>query len=145
MKKIIALLPLLLLLSLTNLYAMDHWEILLNNKVIFKGKIGEENPTLKFKSRSFKTTDRFTLKYTADDPQKDWNRIFIVTDAQDKELKTVYLDKQSVQVSVKASEVKLLMNKKQPVFIYTTSLPKDPAKAATVRVRRILLCKVEWN
>jgi hypothetical protein len=33
---------------------------------------------------------------------------------------------------------------KKPIHIYTTLLPSDPQKAAVIRVRRILLCTIEW-
>ena len=145
MNKSILLIALLLMLSFVTVNAMDHWEILLNKQVIFKGTSEQENPTLQFKTRTFKKTDSFTLRYTSENAQSGWNRTFHVTDLEEKNLKTVSIDKQSGQVSVKASAVKEIMGKKQPVFIYTTSLPKDPSKAATVRIRRILLCKVEWN
>jgi hypothetical protein len=144
MKKTLLLIPLLLMLSLVKVSAMDRWEILLNKQVIFKGTSEQENPTLRFKTKTFKKTDSFTLRYTSENPQRGWNRTFYVTDSEENNLKTVTVDNQSGQVSVKASAVKELMGKKHPVFIYTTSLPKDPSKAATVRVRRILVCKVEW-
>ena len=145
MKRITVLLSLLLMLSVAQVNAMDHWEILFNKKVILKGTSDQEDQTLHFKPRAFKSTDRFTLKYTSEDSEAGWNRTFYLTDTKDENLKTVIIDKQSGELSVKASAVIELMNKKEPVFIYTMSLPKDRKKAAAVRVRRILLCKIEWN
>jgi len=145
MKRIAIVISLLLMLSLTEVNAMDHWEILFNKKVILKGTSNQEDQTLHFKPRTFKSTDRFTLKYISEGSEAGWNRTFYLIDTKDENLKTVKIDKQSGELSAKASAVAELINKKKPVFIYTTSLPKDPNKAATVRVRRILLCKIEWN
>jgi hypothetical protein len=80
-----------------------------------------------------------------DDPDKGWKRTFYISDSNDENLKTAEINTQAGSVSFNASVIKDLMNKKQPVFIYTTSLPKNKELAARIRVRRVLLCKIEWN
>ena len=65
-------------------------------------------------------------------------------DANDNTIKALKISNQSGCVSFNASVFEELKNKKHPIFIYTTSLPKDPAIAATVRVRRMMICKIEW-
>jgi hypothetical protein len=139
------LIPVFLLLTHLNANAMDRWEILFNNKVLFKGSEEQENNRIDFKRTTFKKTDCFTIKFIAENAQNSWNRTFYINGKEDNNIKTLVISKQSGKVSVSALELSEMMNKKVPVFIYTTSLPKDAAKAATVRVRRILLCKLEWN
>ena len=124
---------------------MDHWEVLFNNKVVFRGSDEQEDNTLQFKTTNFKKTDCFTIKYMAENAQNSWNRTFYINGKEDNNIKTMVVSKQSGKISVSASLLSEMMNKKAPVFIYTTSLPTNPAKAAAVRVRRILLCKLEWN
>ena len=71
--------------------------------------------------------------------------LFYINDGDDKNYRTIEVNKQSGRITVNAAVLQKLMNKRKPVLIYTTSLPKDPSKAALVRVRRILLCTIEWN
>jgi hypothetical protein len=145
LKKLLLLIPVFLLLSMLKATAMDRWEILFNNKVLYKGSEDQEDNTVHFKVNAFKKTDCFTIRYTAENAQNSWNRTFYINGKEDNNIKTFAISKQSGKISVTASLLSEMMHKKAPVFIYTTSLPKDAAKAAAVRVRRILLCKLEWN
>jgi hypothetical protein len=133
------------LLSFANRSAIDTWQILINKQVIFKGNAEMEESAVTIKNKTLKPTDRVIIKYNIDNPDPNWKRTFYINDSNDISIKTIELNKQSGAVSVNASAFKKLMDKKQPVFIYTTSLPKDPQKAAAVRVRRILLCKINWK
>ena len=133
-----------LIICAVNATAIDSWRIFYNKQVIFKGNAEMENPVVRFKTRQLKKTDHFVISYKIDNPDVNWQRTFYINDTNEVNIKTIDLNKQSGSVSVNASVLKEMMNKKRPVMIYTTSLPKDPSKAATVRVRRILLCKIEW-
>ncbi len=132
-------------LSAAKAEASESWQILFNNKVIFKGNSDQPDPTLSLKATSFKETDKITIKYFMDNADNTWKRIFMVNDENEKSYITIELNKQSGSVSFKANKLKELMEKKKPFFIYTVSTPKDRSLAASVRVRRVLLCKIEWN
>ncbi len=123
----------------------ESWQIILNNKIIFKGNSEQANPTASLKASPFKATDKITIKYFMDNADNTWKRIFMVNDENEKSYITIELNKQTGSVSFKASKLKELMEKKKPFFIYTVSTPKDRSLAASVRVRRVLLCKIEWN
>jgi hypothetical protein len=135
----------LLSASFTNTAAIDTWQIFINKQVIFKGNAEMEETAVAIKIKTLKPQDCLIIKYFIDNPNPNWKRTFYINDSNDISVKTVEINKQSGSVSVNASVFKQLMDKKQPVFIYTTSLPKDPQKAAAVRVRRILLCKINWK
>jgi hypothetical protein len=132
-------------LSAAKAEASESWQILFNNKVIFKGNSDQPDPTVSLKATPFKETDKITIKYFMDNADNTWKRIFMVNDENEKSYITIELNKQSGSVSFKANKLKELMEKKKPFYIYTVSTPKDRSLAASVRVRRVLLCKIEWN
>ena len=125
--------------------ANDSCEILFNKQVIFKGDVEQENAHGFVKATQFKNTDCITIKYHSEKAMKGWKRTFYLEGPNDQNVKTIELSKQSGSVSVKASVLNEMKEKKQPVFVYTISLPADKAMAARVRVRRMFLCKIEWN
>jgi hypothetical protein len=125
--------------------ANDSCRILLNDQVIFKGQVEQENATALIRTNQFKETDCLKIVYYSENPSKGWNRTFYLNGTNDENLKTIDLKKQNGSVSVKASVLNKMKAKRQPVFIYTMSLPTDKAMAARVRVRRIFICKMEWN
>jgi hypothetical protein len=145
MNKAIILLSVFLAFAFTTADAKDSWQILINKQVIFKGNSDDESPTVSVKVRVLKKTDCIAINYNMDDPDKGWKRTFYISDSNDENLKTAEINTQAGSVSFNASVIKDLMNKKQPVFIYTTSLPKNKELAARIRVRRVLLCKIEWS
>ena len=116
-----------------------------NKKLLVKGQPGQEEMQVSLKAVRIKKTDCFTIKYGTDNSNKRWNRTFYINDTADRTIKTVRINRQRGTVTFNASALKDMVNKRQPLIIYTTSLPKDPAKAATVRVRRIILCRIKWD
>ncbi|GEO11817.1 hypothetical protein [Segetibacter aerophilus] len=125
--------------------ASDSCKILFNKQVIFNGAADQETAVALLKAKIFKPKDCIAISYKSETANKGWERTFYINDASEKSLKVITLNKQSGSVAVKASILNKMKEKKQPVFIYTTSLPTDKALAARVRVRRIFICKIEWN
>jgi hypothetical protein len=123
----------------------ETWQILFNNKVIFKGNSDQTDPSASLKVSSFKATDKITIKYFMSNADNTWKRTFLINDESEKNFVTLGLNKQTGSASFNAAKLKELVEKKKPFYIYTVSVPKNPSLAATVRVRRVLLCKVEWN
>ena len=73
--------------------------------------------------------------------EKDWKRSFEIFDSTDKSLLKIPAANQlSYQVSVK--QLRSLLKRGSVYSIYTMAVPKDPKVAATVRVRRILVCRI---
>jgi hypothetical protein len=123
----------------------ESWQIVVNDKVVFKGNSDHDNPTVKLKPFSVKATDKITIRYFMTEADNSWKRTFYLNDESEKNFVTIGLNKQNGSVSFKATNLKELIEKKKTIYIHTVSIPKDPALAASVRVRRVLLCRVEWN
>jgi hypothetical protein len=123
----------------------DSWKILFRNKIVLKGDSNKPDTELVVKSRPLKSTDKISIKFTSAKADNDWTRTFFITDEGDNNLITQKVDKQNGEVCVTAGKLIKLIKQKQSVFIYTLSTPKDKSLAARVRVRRMLLCKIEWK
>ncbi|MCW3105972.1 MAG: hypothetical protein JWQ09_478 [Segetibacter sp.] len=145
MNKLIVLLSAFVALTIFKADASDSCQILFNKQVIFKSNVEQENAIAFLKARQFKNTDCITIAYHSESANKGWKRTFYLTDSNDQNLKSFDLAKQSGSACVKASVLNEMKKKKQPVFVYTISLPTDKAMAARIRVRRIFICKIEWN
>jgi hypothetical protein len=125
--------------------APDKWQIFFNKQLIFNGNSDQPNSTGNLKISSIRKTDKITISYFMDSADDDWKRSFLVNDETERNILTIDLNKQAGSASFNAIPLKPLKDKKKPFFIYTISLPKDPGLAARVRVKRVLLCKIEWN
>ncbi len=132
-------------LSAAKAEATESWQILFNNKVIFKGNSDQTDPSASLKVSAFKATDKITITYSMSNADNTWKRTFLINDESEKNFVTLELNKQSGSVCFNAAKLKDLLEKKKPFYIHTVSVPKNPSLAASVRVRRVLLCKVEWN
>ena len=131
--------------TLLSAKANDSCKILFNKQVIFKGSVEEGAADAFIKVKRLTAKDCITIRYYSENTSKGWQRTFYINGPEESNLKTITIGKQSGAVSVKASVLNEMKEKKLPVFIYTTSLPTDKAMAARVRVRRMLICKIEWN
>jgi hypothetical protein len=78
-------------------------------------------------------------------PEEGWNRTIYLNDAKDNVIKQYELKNQVGTVSIPVKILQQIARKKQAIHIYTMSLPKDPNLAAVVRVRRVLLGKIQWQ
>jgi hypothetical protein len=68
---------------------------------------------------------------------KEWKRVFGVFDESDKEL---LRKEDTTTLTLSGRDVKSWLGTKKEFFIYTWSIPKDPALAAQIRIRRVHLC-----
>ena len=125
--------------------AQDKWEAVYNKKIVHKGGVDKGDVITLRAVPSFKTTDILSLRYHTENSDNTWKRTFYINGANDNVLKTIEMNGQSGTVRIKNSILKELAAKKQPLTVYTSSVPKDPAKASSVRVRRMMLCKIEWQ
>ncbi len=87
---------------------------------------------------NIKSTEKLSIVNRLD--TKDWKRTFeIYNDADQLLLKIPASNQIAYSVSVKQLRASL---KKGTHSLYTMAIPRDPSKAAVVRVRRILVCKI---
>ncbi len=123
------------------------WKLCFNGKEIIKGNVeqADELKTIDASAILKHPTKNFTIYYNQADVTTGWNRTFFINDENDQVLHTITMTSQSGSVSFPATYLSKSASSKKPVFLYTTSLPKDKKKAAVVRVRRILLSKIEWK
>ena len=144
MKKHFLLILTIACLFLTKINAQDRWEVLLNNRTIAKGVV-KEGSEVTAKRRMLKKTDKYILLYKTENSDTGWNRTFYIEDTNGELIRTIRLNRQSGGFYIRPAFINPLMQEKKTLAIYTVSLPNDPALAATVRPRRVLLAKVSWR
>ena len=132
-------------LTLIKASANDSCKILFNKQIVFKGEVDRETSVASIKAKKFTNKDCITIIYNSENTNRGWSRTFYINGPDEKNLKTISIGKQSGSVGVKATVLNEMKTKKEPIFIYTTSLPTDKEMAARIRVRRMLICKIEWN
>jgi len=79
----------------------------------------------------------FIIEYTPAAEQSEWIRTIGFFDSTEKSIKEY---SNTLFLRLHNSEIAGIMEGRQKVKVYSWAVPKDPAVAATVRVRRILLC-----
>ena len=129
-----------------NAQSNDTWLISLNKQVVLRSPAETAEPVVFIsKSALQKGKSMLTIQYTTENGEKDWNRTFTFNYANEQTLKQASIKNQSGSISFAAKELLKAAQLNKPLFVYTTSLPNDPDVAALVRVRRILLCKIQWK
>lgn len=139
---------LLLFISISSLTVMtqkyDSWKIFHNRKEVaafnLKKESTDERKVLLL-NRSLEDPGFFIIEYSPASAQTDWVRSISICDSSDKELKkydnVLFLRLHNTE----ASRI-IAAGGGQKIKVYSWAIPKDPAIAATVRVRRILLCTI---
>lgn len=145
MKKIIVY---LIHFSLTLIcFAQDgiSWKISHDKKQLFFAT--EENPdsnSITLSTSDFKEKGCYTISYAEENTatqRMKWIRTIAVYDEKDNEL----YKKQSATVKITDIVMKKLLTENKTIKIYTWSLPKDPAEAARIRIRRVHLCTIVFR
>ena len=135
MKKI-SLLALGLVTALAT-FAQDNWKVSLNGKnVLIATEESEEKNKLTIKKADLVKKKDFFLTYTEKPKQVEWEREIMIVGDNDHELW------RQTTTKLKITNASLLsyFKKSNTLKIYSVSLPKDPAKKAAIRVRRVHLC-----
>lgn len=147
MKKILLLQCVFVALLFLKVNANDSCTIFLNKKTIFKGAVDQENAVgyLKPGNGHYKKSDCLTIKFKSENENNGWYRTFFINTINDQQIKKIEMPILSGDVTVSATLLNKLQEDRQPFFIYTSSLPADKKMAASIRVRRVLICKIEWN
>ena len=141
MRGITILVTILLLSSFVNAQKTDSWTIHHNRKEVgaFKLKDGADENRLVLLNRALDEPGFVIITYKASGDQAGWSRHFVITDSVGKELKK--FDNTS-ELRIHNSDLSRLLESRDRVLVYSWAVPTDPAQAATVRVRRILLCTI---
>jgi len=118
----------------------DKWEIYQNRKEVSafnnKKETNDEKRVVLL-NRSLEGPGFFVIEYKPAAEQAEWIRTIAFYDSTDKQIREY---NNTLFLRIHNSEVADIMDGRQKVKVYSWAVPKDPAVAATVRVRRILLC-----
>jgi len=118
----------------------DKWEIYQNRKEVNtfnnKKETSDEKRVVLL-NRFLEGPGFFVIEFTPAAEQAEWIRTIAFYDSTDKEIREY---NNTLFLRIHNSEIAGIMQDRQKVRVYSWAIPKDPAVAATVRVRRILLC-----
>ena len=118
----------------------DSWTVYHNRKEVSKfneKKHTDDERKVVLLNRILEGPGFFIIEYTPAAEQSDWVRTIAFYDANDKLIREY---NNTLFLKIHNSEVAGIMDSQLKVKVYSWAVPKDPAVAATVRVRRILLC-----
>ena len=118
----------------------DSWEIYQNRKEVSKFNNKKETNDEKrvlLLNRFLEGPGFFVIEFTPAKEQEEWIRTIAFYDSTDKQIREY---NNTLFLRIHNSEIAGIMEGRQKVKVYSWAVPKDPVVAATVRVRRILLC-----
>jgi hypothetical protein len=118
----------------------DNWKVFHNkNLLLSASEESEEKNRVTLSKAELSQTGVLALSYTGAALDTGWKRSFMIID----ESGNILGEKESYYgFKLKNADLKKLFGKGSILKIYTWAIPKDPAKAALVRVRRVHLCTV---
>lgn len=118
----------------------NKWDIYQNRKEVSsfndKKETSDERRVLLL-NRFLEGPGVFVIEFKPAKEQEEWIRTIAFYDSTDKPIREY---NNTLFLQIHNSEIAGIMEGRQKVRVYSWAVPKDPAVAATVRVRRILLC-----
>lgn len=124
----------------TQAQSYDSWNIYHNRKEVSKFSNKKETNDEKrvlLLNRFLEGPGFFIIEYTPAAEQSDWIRTIGFFDTSGKSIREY---SNTLFLRLHNSEIAGIIDGRQGVRVYSWAVPKDPAAAAAVRVRRILLC-----
>ena len=118
----------------------DSWNVYHNRREVSKfnnKKEPKDERRVLLLNRFLEGPGFFIIEYTPAAEQSEWIRTIGFFDSTDKSIREY---SNTLFLRLHNSEIAGIMEGRQKVKVYSWAVPKDPAVAATVRVRRILLC-----
>ena len=118
----------------------DSWNIYHNRKEVSKFSSKKETTDEKkvlLLNRFLEGPGFFIIEYTPAEEQAEWIRTIGFFDTSGKSIREY---SNNLFLRLHNSEIAGIMEGQPKVEVYSWAVPKDPAIAATVRPRRILLC-----
>jgi hypothetical protein len=140
MSKHIFYIALLFISVCSEAQSYDSWNIYHNRKEV--SKFNNKKETIDEKrilllNRFLEGPGFFIIEYTPAAEHSDWIRTIAFYDSSDKKIREY---SNTLFLKLHNSEIAGIMEGRQGVKVYSWAIPKDPAAAAAIRVRRILLC-----
>lgn len=118
----------------------DSWEVFHNRKEVSKFNNKKETTDERkvvLLNRFLEGPGFFIIEYAPAAEQSEWIRTIGFFDTTDKAIREY---NNTLFLRLHNSEIAGIMEGREKVRVYSWAVPKDPAVAATIRVRRILLC-----
>ena len=107
--------------------------------------LDEENPanvlSINSSSASIKTGKLKVVNHSWK-TEKEWKRSFSIYNSTDAVVATITPCKISGNYEILLNKILPKMVKGETYTLYTMAIPRDPKKAAVVRVRRVLVCTI---
>jgi hypothetical protein len=125
--------------SLGHVVAQDHWTVTDDrNKVLHA--TGEDTLAnrITINPNKIKKRGAVRLRYHEVPERKDWKRTLIVQDDTGKE----WQQAEGHSLKLRHRALRKMAATAPRIEMYTSSLPADPERAATVRIRRVHLCTI---
>ena len=110
--------------------------------VSIKASLDGNNDTASISLLSKKKEGKFSIINSHAKNETTWIRKFMLMTDADEDLKISFTGRMVGKVDADLKEVFSKTEKGKTYKLYTIATPADPNEAATIRVRRILLCKV---
>lgn len=130
---------LLLLLTFSKAHAQDHWTVLHNKKKMLNATAEDTTANqVVLKHGDLKKWGSLRIRYTEMPERTAWKRSLLLSNAGGAELQRASKKKLHIRNRI----LRNWARQNRRLFIYTTSIPTDPAVAATVRMRPVHLCTV---
>ncbi|PWU03929.1 MAG: hypothetical protein C5B52_02440 [Bacteroidetes bacterium] len=124
----------------------DSWKISLDSKVIVNlaSEKKSDSAIIYLNKLQLSQANSLIIEFTEAQQSKDWNRIFTLYNGQ-KELIHFDFPQSSGIYELPVQKLAPRVHDERNLFLYTYSLPNDKNLAATVRVRRILICRIIYK
>lgn len=124
------------LLSLAT-HAQQSWTVTHQKKTLLKNvEEDTEGNTIRIKKSTLSLSGCLTITFKVNDGTV--NRTLMADDSSRVGLKS--WEKVKKTISISNADLKKLFKGRNTIILYFTEIPKDPAKAAVVRMRPVHLC-----
>ena len=119
----------------------DSWKVYHNKKLLIStSEESEAKNTRSINKSDLDKIGELIVLYEEGLIDKEWKRSIAILDKKD----SILFEKAEInKIQVSNADLKKMLKGKTTIKIYTWAIPKDPAKAAVIRIRRVHLCTLE--
>jgi hypothetical protein len=119
----------------------DNWTISHNKKIMLAATQENEVKNIVTVAKAdLSKAGSWGIVYQEGDPNSEWRRTMAIVDESGNSL----FEKEEInRMELSNKELKKIFGALTKLKIYTWAIPKDPAQAALVRVRRVHLCTMQ--
>jgi len=129
-----------------NSFAQDTCRVYRNQQILLTKTSWDDNNsnTVSIKT-DLKKKETLDIYYNTVVPARNWQRFILLVDDKDQTIFSKVFDFSSGKYVLTAKELEAASKKAQKLFLYTYAFPKDPAEAAAIRIRRLMICQLLLN